>query len=98
MAKRSVKAANITVVPQSTSSVRTFLLEQMIAVANKRLDHPTALAICRLAQQAYNFSKLELRASDLAAKHGGQLKLKNWDFENVVDASVAVESDKTVKR
>jgi hypothetical protein len=68
-------------VPNSTGAVREFLLRQMVAVAEGKLDHQTATSICKLAQQSYNFSKLELRASEIASRHGN-VTIDSWAFQN----------------
>jgi hypothetical protein len=76
-------------IPVSTGAVRQFLLDQMVAVAAGKQDHPTALAVCRYAQQVYNFCKLELRAADLTARHGN-VTLESWAFHTdprQIDAS-----------
>jgi hypothetical protein len=67
--------------PASTGEMRAYLLKQMIAVAEGKIDHQTAASICKLAQQSYNISKLELRAAEIASRHGN-VTIDSWEFRN----------------
>jgi hypothetical protein len=47
-------------VPTSTAEMRQFLLEQMVNIAEGKLEASQAKAICNFAQQIYNTVKLEM--------------------------------------
>lgn len=53
----------------TTADMRTFLLKQMVAVANGSLEPQRAKAICDLAQQVYNSAKLEIEFVKAAAQY-----------------------------
>lgn len=56
--------------PKNTRELRTFLLEQMVSVADGNQDASQAKAICNYAQQVYNTVSLEARYSQAKAKAG----------------------------
>lgn len=74
--------------PTSTGEARAFFLEAMVAVARDEMDHAKAQNIARLGQQAYNFSKLELRAAEISARYGTQI-IQSWEFH--VDPPQAID-------
>lgn len=53
---------------KDTAQLRTFLLEQMMQVANGKQELGTAKAVCRYAQQVYNVINLEMRHAQMREK------------------------------
>lgn len=55
---------------ESTTELRSFLLEQMVSVSEGAQDPAQAKAICNYAQQVYNTVNLEVRYAQAKAKVG----------------------------
>jgi hypothetical protein len=49
---------------KNTSDLRSFLLDQMVLVADGKQEANHAKSICNYAQQLYNVSNLELKYSE----------------------------------
>lgn len=62
-----------------TDDVRNFLLNQMVRVANGKMEIGHAKAVCNLAQQVYNTIKLEMQYSKLQENGGaGNVSPVSW--------------------
>jgi hypothetical protein len=60
---------------KSTKEMRSFLIEQMGAVANGDQDIATAKGVCNYAQQVYNTMNIEIKHAQAQAKLGeGDIK------------------------
>ena len=55
---------------KSTKDMRTFLLDQMSAVAGGEVEVNTTKAVCNLAQQVYNTMNIEIKHAQAQAKLG----------------------------
>ena len=58
--------------PKSTQELRSFLLEQMLNVAQGNQEATQAKAICNYAQQVYNTVNLEMKFAMLSEKMEGK--------------------------
>jgi hypothetical protein len=66
-------------VVSNTREMRAFLLEQMVLVARGQLEPQQVTAVARIAQQVYNFSKLEIQAAKYLAQNKSA-EVKTIDF------------------
>ena len=65
-----------------TSALRSFLLDQMTAVAEGKLDVGQAKSISNFAQQVYNTVKLEMQFASLKSKGDiQQIEPVKWSVE-----------------
>ena len=53
---------------QNTHDMRVFLIQQMVAVAKGEMEPQQVTAVARMAQQVYNFAKLEVAAARMRAQ------------------------------
>ena len=52
----------------NTHDMRVFLIQQMVGVAKGEIEPQQVTAIARMAQQVYNFAKLEVQAAKMRAQ------------------------------
>lgn len=64
----------------NTKDLRSFLIEQMKAVAKGEIDTQATKGICNLAQQVYNTLNIELKAAAATAKLGDERPIKPVEF------------------
>lgn len=70
-------------VPSNTAEIRQFLLEQMVATAEGKVDAASAKAMCNFAQQVYNTVKLEMSFAQLTHKEGMKnIEAVSWNSDS----------------
>ena len=74
-----VQKITATPVISNTHDMRVYLIQQMIKVAEGELEPMQVAAIAKVAQQIYNFGKLELQAAKVRAQHSTE-EIKALDF------------------
>jgi len=57
---------------KDTQELRAFLVEQLSAVATKKIDSDRAKGIANISQQIYNSLNMELKMANARAKLGGK--------------------------
>ncbi len=79
---RATKPSSKTDAPQSTKELRSFLLKQMVNVAEGFQGADEAKAICNFAQQIYNTLNMELRHALAMTRLGENNKVLPVNFND----------------
>jgi hypothetical protein len=67
---------------KSTKELRNFLLEQMVGVAEGRIDINTAKGVSNLSQQVYNTINIELKMAQAKNKMGSDVPVLPVEFDD----------------